>query len=71
MSKEEYRANRIRVCEIYGVDPKDKRFSVHHIIGKGEGGGDDKANLIPLPKGVHEWIHEEQGDLQLPRKKRH
>ena len=70
MGKEEYKANRARVYEIYGIDIHDRRYNCHHIVGKAEGGGDDKGNLIPLPKEIHEQIHEEQGDFIKPRKKR-
>lgn len=70
MSREEYRENRERVYEIYGIDIRDRRYNCHHIIPRHEGGGDDKANLIPLDKRDHEWIHEQIGDFIKPRKKR-
>jgi len=67
MGKEDYRtaeylANKRRVCEIYGVDPK--RASVHHILPRAEGGTNEKSNLYPFPangKGKsaeHQRLHE-------------
>lgn len=42
-----YQRNRQRVCEIYGVDPR--YASVHHIVFRSEGGGDELSNLYPFP----------------------
>jgi len=65
MSKESIKANYKRVYEIYGIDPKDKRYNIHHIVFK----RDCKkglmknfevnkiSNLIPLRRGEHAELH--------------
>jgi hypothetical protein len=82
MSKEKsrYLDNKKRVMEIYGVDPEDRSFNIHHIIFKSDfqGGGvaesvdkgymNSKANLIPLPVNEHKRLHERVEDIdQGPR----
>jgi len=70
MSKERYLRNKERVYEIYGIDPKDRRYNTHHILFKSDfkKGGfakelgvryrDSKANLCPLRKEEHGELHE-------------
>lgn len=83
--KQIYQANRDRVFEIYGIDPKDRRYSAHHIIFRSdfekpnnfpEGYQDSKANLYPLTIEEHERLHkkieEREGHIiyQAHRKRR-
>lgn len=58
-NKEQYKANRERVYDLYKVDKKkrSRSWNCHHIIFRSEGGGDEKANLFPIPKGLHQLLH--------------
>ena len=77
MSKEDYRSNRQRVFELYGIDPSDPNYNCHHIVFRSdfrepnrfpEGYCDSKANLIPLPVNEHKRLHERVEDIdQGPR----
>jgi hypothetical protein len=67
-SKETYSANKDRVYEIYGIPPKEKKkFSIHHIIFRREGGTNEKSNLCPLPIEQHRQLHmkvdQEEGSI--------
>jgi len=67
--KQNYEANKKRVFEIYGdrniipepypiIEKKDrKKYSMHHIVFRKEGGTDIKSNLCPLLKEVHCDLH--------------
>ena len=81
--KQIYQANRDRVFEIYGIDPKDRRYSAHHIIFRSdfekpnnfpEGYQDSKANLYPLTIEEHERLHqkveEQEGHVIYKAKRR-
>jgi len=80
--KQIYQANRDRVFEIYGIDPRDKRYSAHHIIFRSDferpnhfppGYCNSKANLFPLTIEEHEQLHqkvEEQEGHVIYRDKR-
>jgi len=70
MGKEKlFEENRQRVFEIYGINPHDHRYDIHHIVfrsdfkkrGFGLGLGKDymnsKANLYPLTIEEHERLH--------------
>jgi len=73
MSKERkrYLGNKERVFIIYGIDPKDRHYSIHHILFRSDfkKGGfarelgrkymNSKANLCPLRKEEHRRLHEE------------
>jgi len=73
MNKERtsYLQNKRRVYEIYGIDPKDRHYSIHHILFRSDfkKGGfarelgrkymNSKANLCPLRKEEHRRLHEE------------
>ena len=62
--------NRRRVFEIYGINPHDPSYDVHHIVfksdfkkrGFGIGLGKDymnsKANLYPMLKEEHRLLHQ-------------
>lgn len=59
-NKEQYKANRERVYDLYGVDKKkrSRSWNCHHWAKyRSEGGGDEKANLFPIPKGLHQLLH--------------
>ncbi len=71
MGKEKlFEENKRRVFEIYGINPHDHRYNVHHIIfrsdfkkrGFGLGLGKDymngKANLYPMLKEEHRLLHQ-------------
>jgi len=67
-NKETYNSNKDRVYEIYGIPPKEKKkFSIHHIIFRREGGTNEKSNLCPLPIEQHRALHikvdEEEGGV--------
>jgi len=64
MSKEKYRQNRERVFTIYGIDPSDPNFNCHHVHHRAHGGSNEKENLIPTPKRLHELFHREGTDRQ-------
>ena len=81
--KQIYQANRDRVFEIYGIDPKDRRYSAHNIIFRSdfekpnnfpEGYQDSKANLYPLTIEEHERLHqkveEKEGHVIYKAKRR-
>lgn len=62
--KKRYINNRGRVYDIYGIE-KEKRsntWGTHHIVEKENGGGNEKANLFPTPRGVHELIHDPEAN---------
>jgi len=69
MGKERYKRNKKRVFEIYGIDPKDRRFSCHHIVFRSDRGRivskdfdvNQPSNLYPLPKEIHRKLHERVG----------
>lgn len=74
--KKEYQANRERIFEIYGIDPKDRRFDTHHLIFRSdfkkpnhfpEGYCDSKANLISLLKEEHRRLHEKVNEMEGER----
>lgn len=51
MSKESYEKNRLRVCEIYGVDPD--KASVHHICQRSDIKRGGFRNLFPTKESVN------------------
>lgn len=63
--KEIYLEARNRVFEIYGKNPKDKRYNCHHNIGRAEAkeliGKDFEinqlSNLIPMRIETHAQLH--------------
>ena len=73
MDKEKFKKNRTRCFEIYGLDPSDKRYNIHHIIQRSdykrnprfwdslEPSGhfdiDSVCNLCPLKKEEHADLH--------------
>ena len=61
MSKEKqiYQANRDRVFEIYGIDPNDPNYNCHYIKPRASGGSNEKENLFPIPKKLHELFHKD------------
>ena len=54
--REQYAENRHRVREIYGVG-EDEDYTIHHIVFRRDGGGDEKANLVPLKREDHARLH--------------
>jgi hypothetical protein len=74
VGKEEFKKNRTRCFEIYGLDPSDRRYNVHHIIQRSdykknkrfwdslEPSGrfdiDSVCNLCPVKTQDHEWINQ-------------
>jgi len=58
-SKQAYKQNRDRVYDIYGIPPKERnrKYNMHHVVMRSEGGGDDKANLCPLLRQTHQKLH--------------
>ena len=79
MAKEKlFEQNRQRVFEIYGINPRDPRYDVHHIIfrsdfkkrGFGLGLGKDymnsKANLYPMLKEEHRLLHQRVEEQEPP-----
>ena len=73
MSKESYRANRTRVFDIMGIDPKDRRYNCHHICDRASAKqgcfGDDfdvdgKANLTPMKIEDHKALHKRIQELE-------
>jgi hypothetical protein len=65
MGKEKLKANYRRVYEIYGIDPRDHSYNIHHIIMKREVKSglmknfdvNKISNLIPLLKEDHAKLH--------------
>lgn len=70
--------NRQRVFEIYGINPHDHRYDIHHIVfrsdfkkrGFGLGLGKDymnsKANLYPMLKEEHRLLHQRVEEQEPP-----
>lgn len=61
-SHQSYNDNRARVFEIYGINPKDKRYNCHHIVTKNDNrmgiinlgyGMNCKENLYPIRNELH------------------
>jgi hypothetical protein len=48
-NKESYKRNRTNIFEIYGIDPKDKKYNCHHIVTK----SDHKKGVINLPADIN------------------
>jgi hypothetical protein len=83
---ERYRHNKARVCEIMGISPQDRRFNIHHLIGRKEYHDnprfwdetapnhhfdiDGLGNLFPVTLDQHEWINERTESCQLKHLKR-
>lgn len=65
MSKESLKKSYARVYEIYGIEPNDRRYNIHHIIMKREVKSglmknfdvNQISNLIPLLKEDHAKLH--------------
>jgi len=73
VGKEEFKKNRTRCFEIYGLDPTDRRYNIHHIIQRSdykrnpklwdslEPNGrfdiDSVCNLCPIKKKEHADLH--------------
>ena len=65
MSKESLKKSYARVYEIYGIEPNDRRYNIHHIVFKRDckkGLMKDFdvnkiSNLIPLRKEQHASLH--------------
>ena len=65
MSKESLKKSYARVYEIYGIEPNDRRYNIHHIIMKREVKSglmknfdvNKISNLIPLLKEDHAKLH--------------
>ena len=73
--KDRYHQNKARVCEIYGIEPSDRRYNIHHIIQRSdykrnpkfwdslEPNGrfdiDSVCNLCPLLVTEHRRLHQE------------
>ena len=64
-NKEQYRENKNRIFEIYGISQKERhKYSVHHIWFRSDGQHwwlrslDDPSNLFPLKKEEHKRLHE-------------
>lgn len=51
MSKENYEKNRLRCCELYGVDPE--KASVHHIVFRADVKRGGFKNLFPSKESVN------------------
>lgn len=72
MSNERYKINRARVFEIYGIDPKDRRYDCHHIVQKsdvkrglvGDFDVNEKSNLYPTLKEDHKEINRRIQELE-------
>jgi hypothetical protein len=67
-ASKEYKQNRIRVFEIYGVNPADPNYNCHHIIQRSDFKKhpeqwkdhhvNEISNLIPLTTRDHDRVHE-------------
>ena len=65
MSKESIKRNYARVYEIYGIEPNDRRYNIHHIVFKRDCKSglmknfdvNQLSNLIPLRKEQHAELH--------------
>ena len=72
MSKESIKANYQRVYEIYGIDPNDKRYNIHHIVFKRDVKKglmkdfdvNQRSNLIPLKKEIHNSLHKRVDEME-------
>ena len=77
MGKEKlFEENRQRVFEIYGINPHDHRYDIHHIVfrsdfkkrGFGLGLGKEymnsKANLYPMLKEEHRLLHQRVEEIE-------
>lgn len=85
-TKERYRQSRDKVFEVMGIDPNDRRFNCHHIVGraeyrhdpqfwdnadpKGHFDVDGESNLFPVRIEEHRRINELIETAQLPRRRR-
>jgi hypothetical protein len=48
-----------RARELFGIEPDDRRFNIHHWrVYRKDGGKSEMENVIPLPKKIHELIHQ-------------
>jgi len=65
MSKESIKRNYARVYEIYGIEPNDRRYNIHHIVYKRDCKSglmknfdvNQISNLCPLKKEDHADLH--------------
>ncbi len=67
----EWGAARIRIwerdktCRVCGGLPdSSRRFDVHHIVGRRDGGNNKEDNLVGLHHGCHQKVH--LGTISLP-----
>lgn len=83
MNKESIKANYKRVYEIYGIDPHDPRYNIHHMVFKRDVKSglmkdfdvNKISNLIPLLKEDHAQLHKkvdlmENYHNQMPRRRK-
>ena len=86
MDKEKFKKNRTRCFEIYGLDPSDKRYNIHHIIQRSdykrnprfwdslEPSGrfdiDSVCNLCPIKVKEHRELHRRLDEMNPPIVKR-
>lgn len=80
-SKETYKENCRRVREIYGIGVNDSSVNVHHIIQRSDKKKhpelwrdyniNQKSNLIPLKREIHQQVHDLINAMEPPDQPKH